>query len=731
MALAFLSTPYNDLDNLSPGLNAASVVDNADGTYDTTEIHIDCNGNGTFYFKGAGDFAEAGTGITGQALYSFFKYVWKNVPSITRYDFPMLSITNEQFEFINGWSADDGTSVSQTVSITGDGNIDFNNGTSTITHTGSYDFRQFEAGDVITVTGTTSNNTTYTVTGTPTKTEVQVTVAPTAETDQSATLSTAFSTTTTEMIRTAGWGVADAVNGSYNKLEYAGIVSLGSFVDVVDRAYYAQDASFTADVADTKYTGPVNEVVRIKALADANASGANDITFDGSNTITTPADGTDLSVFRSGDVITVSNTSSNNGTYTVTGTPTATSMSIVETGTSEGPVGATLSLDLTSYYKLFLRERGKLYADSSLPDIGVSQMTYIVYRFPLSNGNDLKITTTVDTQIDSNAAVPADVSPYDAIQVNYLTNPDSGTGVVNIVGPWTSGTTYSLGDVVYDSTDSQGNGTASWYYVDATTGASNGANMAADTNNTWTRWDDSFGEREVSGVRYAFSVIIDAEDTHANVGTPYTFSGGASKEEVYEFAQWGLRLSGPIDEGATSRNGNVADSLVEFIGDVLHTKPGVFIDSFKETDANNIVFHDWQDATAGYPLTVTVTINFNNNLSSDTDAVFRAYYSDLSGDNDFDNVLAIEVNKADLTKVGADVSNNVPDGATGSSYEFSYAYDEDTAGGNRTVSQPTDITVVAIGLGTGQYVKASGQITTAGATISLVAPLERNYANPA
>lgn len=727
MALAFTVPAINDLDSLS----ATSLTDNANGTYDTTEIHVDAV-NRKFYLKGAGNLANAGTGITGQALYSFFKYIWKNTASITRYDFPMLSITNEQFEFINGWSYDDSVAVTQTVTITGDANIDFNDTENTITHTGPYDFRQFQAGDTVDVTGTTSNNTTYTVISS-TKDTITVASITTQELNQTAVLTEAFSTVTSKMIRTAGWGVAESANGGvYNKVEYAGVVTLGTFVDVVDRAYYIQDTSFTAATNDTTYTGPVNEAVVIKKVADANSGSTPlaDITFTGSNTITTPANGTDLSVFSAGDIITVTNTASNNGTYTVTGTPTATSMSIVETGTAEGPVGAVLTVDYSSVYKLFLRERGKLYADSQLSDIGVTTMTYIVYRFPLSNGTDLKILTTVDTQIDADSAVPASEDIYDAIQVKYLVNPAGGTTPVNIVGPYTNGATYALGDVVFDATNSQAQTTASWYYVSATPGTSSGADMNSDTQNTWTRWDDTQGEREVNGVRYAFSVIIDAEDTHANAGTPYTFSAGASKDQVYEFAQWALRLTGQLNEGATGneiRNGNVAEQLVEFIGDVLHTKPGVFIDSFKETDANSIVFHDYADNTAGYPLTVTVTINFNSNLSSDADAVFRAYYTELAGENDFNKLAAIEVNKADATKVGSEISNAVPGSGV---YEFSYAYDEDTAGGNRTVSNPTDITVVAIGLNTGQHVKASGQITTTGATISLVAPLERNYSNP-
>lgn len=313
------------------------------------------------------------------------------------------------------------------------------------------------------------------------------------------------------------------------------------------------------------------------------------------------------------------------------------------------------------------------------------------------------------------------------------------------------------------------------------------------------------GERFVSDGYYAFEVIIDANNTVNTTTSPYTNVSGGEKENIYDFAQWALRQTGTIDTG-TTQNGNIADLFVEFVGSTLETADGVFIDDIAPIDTNNIVFNDYAGIARSYPLVVTVTINFNSNLSGDTDAVFFAYYtdpvkditagtgggigtdtitdatqnypvnglagligtitgttggtddgdyvvasntatavtftglsftSDESGNNsivvtfngnEFGTTGATQVITSATTAVGADVSNLVPDGATGSSYQFSYDYDGDTTAG-RAVSTTTNITVVAIGLSTGQYVSASGDITSAGGTVSLVAPLERNYAN--
>ena len=64
-----------------------------------------------------------------------------------------------------------------------------------------------------------------------------------------------------------------------------------------------------------------------------------------------------------------------------------------------------------------------------------------------------------------------------------------------------------------------------------------------------------------------------------------------------------------------------------------------------------------------------------------------------------------------------------------SSVQLTFNYDGNIQGG-RTAAADASITAVGIGLSTGQYVKATGTIARSTAnSISLVAPLERNYAN--
>lgn len=51
-----------------------------------------------------------GTGVTLQALYSFTKEEWRNDSNLIKFQFPFISITEEQFELINGWDFADQTS---------------------------------------------------------------------------------------------------------------------------------------------------------------------------------------------------------------------------------------------------------------------------------------------------------------------------------------------------------------------------------------------------------------------------------------------------------------------------------------------------------------------------------------------------------------------------------------------------------------------------------------------
>ncbi len=363
--------------------------------------------------------------------------------------------------------------------------------------------------------------------------------------------------------------------------------------------------------------------------------------------------------------------------------------------------------DRRSYLKLFVREWQKLYAQSEIADIGVSQMTYQAYRFPLTNSTDLKVTHT-QVQIDENSNGTPDVGVYANVNITYLRH--TTDALYNIRGSFASDTAYALADVVQDT------GTMRWFKCILAYTSSATQPSANSTN-----WASYEGERQIGSYYYAFSVIIDADTT---VGA--SVSGSARSTEIYEAVQYYLRQATDIDSDATaSVIGKTANSLLRFVGDTLVTSNGVYIDSFNTQDTNAIEFYDYSGAKRTFPYVAALTVNFGDNLQNDQYAKYWVFF-DNAGGNQFGTTNAIVVQDKDSDDMSGVVNPAWPTKRTFVSHSFNY--DSNTQGG-RTAGTDANIVAVGIGLVTGQYVKTTGVIqkSTANA-VALVSALERNYA---
>ena len=284
-------------------------------------------------------------------------------------------------------------------------------------------------------------------------------------------------------------------------------------------------------------------------------------------------------------------------------------------------------IDYRGYFKIFVREQGKLYDQSQLSAIGETSVTYQVYAFPLGNGDDLKV-----THLDAAMAG----APYSGMTITYY-----------------------------------------------------GANQS----------------KTIGASSYNFNVVI--------------AGNGGTKEQIYEFVQYKLRQDSDIDNGAGTVNGKTANSLLRFVGDTLITSTGVYIDNFNMVDTNSIEFYDVTATKRTFPYVAAGTISFNENLVADAGSIYRMYFT--SG---FGTAGAILVKDKD----GVDIAGNI---SGASSKPFTFDYDGNVQGG-RTAGTDAAVTIVAIGLGTAQYVKATGTIGRSNANaFSLVSSLERNYTNPA
>jgi hypothetical protein len=199
------------------------------------------------------------------------------------------------------------------------------------------------------------------------------------------------------------------------------------------------------------------------------------------------------------------------------------------------------------------------------------------------------------------------------------------------------------------------------------------------------------------------------------------FGNDSTLSNHYQFIQRALRQTTDIDEGPSFSRGDITDLLMEFAtptGNPLD----LFIDDLNSNDINNATFEDASGEDRNFDFVAAGTIEFNNNLQADAQAVYEMFFLSTPQGN-YGTPQAITVQ--DSTSV--DISGNVG-GAPSVSWDF--AYDSNAQGG-RTPATDASIVLVAIGLQTAQFVRFDGTITRAtGQTFSLVSALERNYSNP-
>lgn len=114
--------------------------------------------------------------------------------------------------------------------------------------------------------------------------------------------------------------------------------------------------------------------------------------------------------------------------------------------------------DYRSYLKLFVRKKGRTYAQSEIADIGVTTIESIVNRFPLAHDVDSAI-IDVDAEIDG-------ISPYHtAITADSVTGADvtASTRVVTKAGE-NFNTTVEVGDIIAFTA---GNNSGGYYEVES------------------------------------------------------------------------------------------------------------------------------------------------------------------------------------------------------------------------------------------------------------------------
>lgn len=563
---------------------------------------------------------------------------------------------------------------------------------------------------------------------------------------------------TRKLIRTAGWAELD-VSGFLIK-EYSGIITLGSFAEVTDRAYYQQgnDPTDTGAAVNFDFDGPANEAILVYQRVVNDGGGANGLDFS-TNAITRNDGGSWITDgMQVGGQITIENATAtspeNNGTFTITA---VTASTVTVTGTPFTATGspnertADIAVDNRNALTVFLREgftaaldpdSGKTYAQANLADIGVTSVQNQVYRFPLANSADLKI-ANADATVSTRSPT---------VTISYFATPQVISG----------------------------------FNTDA------GSTQSPQTSG-------------------AFGIVVDAK------GLSLEFVYEYVQYQLRQAANINDNVNSPPGSGVVT--GRTADELMAFVGDSLGTLAssnpsgggtGVTIINFSAADTNRLSFIDNDGLTRTFPFVAAGVISFNDNLQNDTGpATFTMFFeyttrtavtdlvlgSIVGADavlSSASNALPAAINAGDYFAVSGftdpnnngvyllvskgsplngtwnvqrydstltlsaegPVSGNVdanpidspaaiivnsagtfsPLPITGliqaASVSYDFDYDGNTQGG-RTAATDAAVVVRAIGLDTAQFVETSGTIArTTTNNFSLVAPLERNFSNP-
>lgn len=229
---------------------------------------------------------------------------------------------------------------------------------------------------------------------------------------------------TRKVLRNMGWDEVDTTGKVLAKEVCIG--TLGSFEDVgADTAYYSYGTDTTVDnTVNFDFAGPVNEAIRFYDLI-GDLSGDTP-SFASTSTITRTTGSFITDGFVVGGQVTVIGSTSNDGTYVLTGvaaltlTVTATPLTVEAWGTSEIAVNNANAITLG----LRIRDadpKGKTFSQATLASGNYSALRSGFMTFPLANGSDQKIDAT-----DGDMAS----SPYSGMSITYHSTPQARAGLV-------------------------------------------------------------------------------------------------------------------------------------------------------------------------------------------------------------------------------------------------------------------------------------------------------------
>lgn len=366
--------------------------------------------------------------------------------------------------------------------------------------------------------------------------------------------------------------------------------------------------------------------------------------------------------------------------------------------------------------------QGYTFDVSTTTDIGASVVTYQVYRFPLSESLDLKV-DVADTGIDANDDSIADVAPYTGMSITYYGTPQSRS-----IG----GTPYDF-SVIIDGNSA----TAEQIYefvqwslrqdvdIDAGAGAVNGyladtlLQFVGDTLKTVQQSDgggvyiDNYDANDTNRLVFVDDTGTERQEPYVAAGT---LSLNANLVEDAAAKYWMFFTTNPAGNYGTDNAVLVNDNGGSPITGDLHSTVFDAGSANGSASAGGSTLTDsgasWTvDELAGKVLYVSTGSNAGYYwIASNTATTIT-----ISGQ--------FEATDASMTY---EVRSKNSTGAV----PFDFDYDGNVQGG-RTAATDADVSVIALGLNSAQYVSTTYTITrSVGQGIALVAALERNFVDP-
>ena len=430
----------------------------------------------------------------------------------------------------------------------------------------------------------------------------------------------------------------------------------------------------------------------------------------------------------------------------------------------------------TGYLKNYLRIRPKIYAEYDLPtEQTITTLEPVLYKLPLANSTDLKITAT-DLAIDTTTpyvgtadftntdgsvtigdptltsatggfvagdvgklitiATGTNAGQYKIVTFTDGNNVDvdrnfeaTGSSITFIKRPkgmkvnflkgakfstWANSILYVAGDVVQEATGSP----KRWFFT-AAGGTSNGTDVQDDIGVTdWVAYD---GEIQMGTVWYAFNRIVTAN--------------GGTDRQVYDWMQRQMRVTGVGKDGgvldinqndsATAAQrlgiairGNIGELLGEYVGDTLKTKGGLRIVGYDTNSTNNLVFRDVTvdggGVNANTRLPVTTTERSFPFVAAGTFVWSQNLIDEVDADTKYTMYFTTNPGGNFDTSNAIIVDNNAGTDITGTITTSPLTWDFDYTNnvqGGRTADTNADVTVVAQGLNGATWILVTSTIT--------------------